>query len=279
MNEHKDSRRRASGRYLIVMLESVVSRTNVAVDLKPGQQALFISDVHLGYGTREQDRRREQYLLNVLQGALPTCGHLFIVGDLFDLWFDYDRVIPRDHVRTLACLLSYREAGIPVTYLMGNHDFGHHTYFKDELDIDVISGDVDTVIAGTRFYIAHGDGKTHNDTGYLILRGILRSRAAQWLYRMLHPNLGIGIASATSHGSRDFTGTKDYGTTDGLVDFAKVRIDEGVDVVVMGHRHQAQKTMIGQGLYVNLGHWLSAPMTYGTFDPQDGFTLHTVEHT
>lgn len=273
MTEHKDSRRRPSGRYLIVMLEPVVSRTPISVTLPAGHQVLFVSDVHLGYGSREQDKERENYLLEVLQGALPTCAHLFIVGDLFDLWFDYARAIPRGHVRTLACLMSYRDAGIPVTYLMGNHDFGHYTYFRDELGIDVIGGDVVADIGEKRFYIAHGDGKAHNDTGYLILRTILRNRAAQWLYRLLHPNVGIGLASATSHGSRDYTGHKDYGASDGLRDFALARIDEGYDYVVMGHRHKAEELKHKHGYYINLGHWLSRPMTYGTFDQERGFAL------
>lgn len=271
---HKDSRRRASGRYLIIMLEPVVSQTTIQVSLSEGQHALFLSDVHLGYGSRQQDVSRETLLVEVLERSRSTCGHLFIVGDLFDLWFDYKRVIPREHVRTLACLLSYRAAKIPVTYLMGNHDFGHHTYFSQELGIDVLSGDVVATIDSARFYIAHGDGKAHNDTGYLLLRSLLRNRLAQQLYRMLHPTIGIGLASATSHGSRDYTGTKDFGVTDGLADFARARIDEGFDYVVMGHRHVAEETRYGSGWYINLGHWLSSPATYGTYDHSGGFTLH-----
>lgn len=275
MIRHKDSRRRPSGRYLIIMFEPVVSRTVITVDLQPGQHALFISDVHLGYGTREQDRQREARLLDVMEGALPSCGHLFIVGDLFDLWFDYKRVIPRQHVRTLACLARYKAQGIPVTYLMGNHDFGHDSYFREELGIEVLGGDAEAMIAGKRFYIAHGDGKAHNDTGYLVLRSILRSRSAQWLYRLLHPNIGIGLASATSHGSRDYTGQKDYGASDGLRDFAQARIAEGFDYVIMGHRHKAETTQHGKGFYINLGHWLTSPMTYGIFDADQGFQLVT----
>lgn len=128
--------------------------------------------------------------------------------------------------------------------------------------------------SGRRFYIAHGDGKAHNDTGYLILRSVLRSSLAQRVYRWLHPNIGIGLASATSHGSRDYTGAKDYGTTDGLRDFAAERIAEGFDFVVMGHRHKAERIMIGTGEYINLGHWLTAPSTYGSFHADAGFQLH-----
>lgn len=277
VNDHKDSRRSPSGRYLIIMLNPVVSCVSLTVDLQPGQKALFISDVHLGYGPREDDRARESYLVEVLQGARDTCGHLFLVGDLFDLWFDYARVIPRGHVRTLSALASYRSAGIPVTYLMGNHDFGHHTYFRDELDIEVLGGDVDATISGKKFYIAHGDGKARNDTGYVILRSVLRSRIAQQLYRLLHPTIGISLASVTSHGSRDYTGKKEYGPVDGLREFAEQKIHEGYDYVVMGHRHRAEQTAIKNGTYINLGHWLTKPMTYGTFENQVGFILNTID--
>ena len=155
---------------------------------------------------------------------------------------------------------------------MGNHDFGHATYFREELGIEIDMGDIDATIAGTRFYISHGDGKAHNDKGYLFLRSILRNRVAQWLYRVLHPDIGIGLAARTSHGSRGFTDTKDYGE-DGLRDFAVQRIAEGFDIVVMGHKHQAVEERIGNGLYVNLGHWLSQTATYGRFNSDQGMRV------
>ena len=266
----KDSRHRRSGRYLSFMFSPVLSLRSLSVSVPAGRAVYFISDVHLGYGDPAVDRAREDLLLNVMHRLLVDVGHLFIVGDLFDVWFDYKKVIPRTHLRTLHALQTLRNADIPITYLMGNHDFGHDSYFREELGIAIDGGDVVASIGSKRFYISHGDGKAHNDTGYLILRSVLRNRAAQAVYRWLHPNLGITLASRTSEGSRDYTSDKDYGSVDGLKDFGALKLHEGFDVVVMGHRHQPVFAPLKGGLYVNLGHWLGSEPTFGRYDPLRG---------
>lgn len=255
------------------MLSPVVSLTQIALDVPEGKTVAFLSDVHLGYGARQDDRQREDRLLSVLRNVAQTSSHIVIVGDLFDYWFDYGTVVPSRFVRTLALLHDLSDAGIELIYLMGNHDFGHYRYFEQELKIPVILGDVSATIGSKRFYIAHGDGKAHNDTGYLVLRSVLRNRFAQWVYRKLHPDLGISLASRTSHGSRDLTGGRDYGSRDGLREFAEARLADGFDIVVMGHRHVAEVTPIGTGLYVNLGHWLGGKAPYGLYSEERGFDL------
>ncbi len=259
------------------MFDPVVSLRTMHLDVPPGKAVIFLSDVHLGLGSREVDRRREDRLLRVLRDAATSASHLFIVGDLFDLWFDWKSVIPKGHVRTLAALDDLQAGGVQITYLMGNHDFGHNRYFRTELGIDVERGDLDVRIGSHRIYVSHGDGKAHKDTGYLILRSVLRSPLANWLYRAIHPDWGIGLASATSKGSRDHTSQKDYGPHDGLRDFATARIEEGYDLVVMGHRHRAAVEPYGAGTYVNLGHWLDERATYGVFLPDHGLRLVEVE--
>lgn len=255
------------------MLSPVVSLTSLDLKVPHGKSVMFLSDVHLGYGDRSSDRQREDRLLAVLASALQSSSHVVIVGDLFDFWFDYSTVIPARFVRTLSALHTLVDAGINVVYLMGNHDFGHYRYFEQELKIPVILGDVSATVGSKRLYIAHGDGKAHNDSGYLVLRAVLRNKLAQWLYRKLHPDLGISLASRTSHGSRDFTGTREYGSRDGLRDFAEARIAEGYDVVVMGHRHVAEVTSIDSGLYINLGHWLGGQAPYGLYSEEEGFMM------
>lgn len=270
--EGKDSRRRRSRRYLITMVSPVSSVRRVSAAVPPGKVVTFISDVHLGFGDRTLDLKREEQLLSVLSQCRHTTSHLFLVGDIFDYWFDYHTVVPRRFVRTLAALHEIRESGIPITYLMGNHDFGHFRYFTEELGIEVDSGDVEADINGARVYVSHGDGKAYRDGGYLLLRALLRNPIAQWLYRWIHPDLGLPLASRTSHGSRAFTDDKAYGK-DGLHDFGCALIDQGYDLVIMGHRHHAQVVEHGNGLYVNLGHWLGSTPTYGTYSPEQGFTL------
>lgn len=273
----KDTRLGGSRRYLIVMFRPVVSLRTMQLSVPSNKAVVFLSDVHLGLGDRATDRRREDRLLGVLRWAAAEACHVFIVGDLFDLWFDWRTVIPKGHVRTLAALDDLVAGGVGVTYLMGNHDFGHYRYFREELGIEVDAGDIDLRLNNTRLYVCHGDGKAHNDLGYLVLRSVLRNPIANWLYRKIHPDWGIGLASSTSKGSRDHTSHKDYGPHDGLRDFAYARIDEGYDVVVMGHRHRAAAENHGRGTYVNLGHWLDERATYGVFRPNEGLRLVEVE--
>ena len=243
----------------------------------------FISDCHLGYGNdRDADRERERRLLAVLErieteAMSGEAISLYIVGDLFDSWFEYRQVIPRRHIRVLAALAKIREL-IPVEYLMGNHDFGHRNYFQRELNIPIHSGDLEPVLFGKKFYIAHGDGKALNDTGYIILRSILRNKFLLWCYSWLHPDIGVTIAEKMSGSSRAYTDQRDVlQQQDGLRIFAEKKITEGFDYVVMGHRHKPEITPIGNGFYINLGDWLKH-FSYGVFDAT-GFRLENASET
>lgn len=222
----------------------------------------FFSDVHLGLGSAASTRERERHVLGLFEEILANRAEsLYIVGDLFDFWFDYRTVIPRGFVRTLGGIARLVDAGVAVHYVIGNHDFGHRDFFTGELGVVLHEADVETTIDGLRCYIAHGDGKAFNDTGYLILRKVLRARSSKLLFRMLHPDLGIGAAAYASRRSRDHTTQKHYsgeqpGEADGLRAFAERKIDEGYDLVVMGHNHRPAFIEHGSGRYVNLGTWL-----------------------
>jgi UDP-2,3-diacylglucosamine hydrolase len=228
----------------------------------------FISDIHLGLYERSKDRERENLLLAFLDKIKHDCRSLIIVGDLFDYWFEYKYVVPKYFYRTLAKLHELRDSGIEIDYLMGNHDFGHLDFFKNELNIDIHFGDIEREFGSKRFYISHGDGKALNDTGYRILKNILRAKWANKLYRYIHPDLGIRIAAGSSQKSRNYTGKKYYGEQDGMELFAEKKIAEGFDYVIMGHRHKLLNKRIGTGYYINLGDWLVNPH-YGRFDGEN----------
>ena len=241
----------------------------------------FISDVHLGYGPREDDRRREARLVRLLDRILAEArsgevAGLFIVGDLFDSWFEFFSVIPRRHVRTIAGLARIADL-VPVEYLMGNHDFGHRDFFQKELGIPVHHGDVERILLGKRFYISHGDGKAVNDAGYLVLRKVLRSRVMKAAYWSVHPDLGIPFAEWISGRSRAYTGGRDaLRKQDGLRTFAEeILSKEAHDYVIMGHRHEAAIVKLEQGMYVNLGDWIES-YTYGIFD-EEGFRIERAD--
>ena len=230
----------------------------------------FISDQHLGLGERSADKQHERDLLQFLTLAKPHCERLFILGDLFDYWFEYATVVPKYHIRTLAALADYADSSIPVDYLIGNHDFGHRTFFREELGITVHKGDLDITLHGKRFYLAHGDGKAFNDRGYLILRSVLRNPFALWAWKWLHPDIGVGLAASASSRSRAYTSEKQYGNElNGLEAFAETKIQSGCDFVLMGHLHQAVERRFDRGVYINTGDWL----TERTFARFDGTTL------
>lgn len=224
----------------------------------------FISDIHLGFYERNKDKSLENKLIDFLD-TLQDNSTLVIVGDLFDYWFDYRKVIPSIYFRTLNKLCELKSRGIKVIYLIGNHDFGHYKFFREELGIEPIENDLEIELLGKKFYLSHGDGKIYNDYGYKILKGILRNKFAQKLYRLIHPDIGIWLASGSSRKSRHYTETKDYGSHDGLKDFAFAKIEEGFDFVVMGHRHKLEFVEYKNGYYINLGTWLFKPV-YGYFD-------------
>ncbi len=225
----------------------------------------FISDIHLGYFERAVDIKREDMLLDFFSKIEHDCQSLFILGDLFDFWFEYKTVVPKYFYRTLSALRELRKKGMKIEYLVGNHDFGHVDFFAAELDIPIHWDDIEREIDGKKFYLSHGDGKSNNDAGYRILKKILRSKFNQWLYFKLHPDCGIAMASSSSKKSRSYTDMKNYGKTEGMEEFALTKINEGFDFVVMGHRHRAVFTDFGNGKYINLGDWLKN-YTFGTFD-------------
>lgn len=225
----------------------------------------FISDLHLGVFERTKDRKREDLFIQLLEEISKDAKTIFLVGDIFDFWFEYKTVIPAYFYRTLTSIDKICQKGIQIEYLMGNHDFGHKDFFKKEFNIEIHRDDISREINGKRFFISHGDGKAKNDFGYKVLKSVLRNPISNKLYRIVHPDIGIGIASGSSKKSRKYTDQKDFGSDDGMKEFAIKKIDEGFDFVVMGHRHKAEVHPHNKGTYINLGDWINEP-TFGIFD-------------
>lgn len=225
---------------------------------------LFISDVHLGLQSREIEKVKERKLVEFLSFAKSNCDELFIAGDLFDYWFEYRRVYQKGFFRTLTALQDLTEAGIKVHYFIGNHDFFHNGFFEKEIGLTLYQNPASFRLNDKKFFVGHGDGLVKNDLGYNILKMVLRSRFTQFLYSLIHPDLGVAIASHTSKSSRDYTSKKDYGEEDGLYEAAKKKIEEGFDFVLFGHLHRKQFLKFKNGYYINLGSWISEPC-YGKF--------------
>ena len=228
----------------------------------------FISDVHLGLQQKDIEVKKEKILVDFLKLAQSNCDELFIVGDLFDYWFEYKKVYQKGYYRTLTALKDISEAGVKIHYFIGNHDFLHRDFFKTEFGAQLYPNPISVELNSKKFFIGHGDGLVENDTGYNILKWIIRNRFFQWLYSLIHPDLGIALASRTSKSSRYYTEKKDYGGVDGLFETAKKKIDEGFNYVVFGHLHKRIFEDYNKGKYVNLGSWLDAPC-YGVLEEQN----------
>ncbi|MEN8192891.1 MAG: UDP-2,3-diacylglucosamine diphosphatase [Bacteroidota bacterium] len=224
----------------------------------------FVSDLHFGLLSEREEKERELSFVKFLYSIKDDASELYILGDLFDYWFEYKRVIQKGYHRTFTALEDLVNAGINVHYLIGNHDFMHRDFFQEYLGVKLYEKNIDTMIENKKFYLAHGDGLVKNDYGYLLLKKILRNKFIQKLYALIHPNLGIKIAKGTSRTSRDYTGKKDYGEEDGMFEFAKSKIDKGYDYILMGHSHKNELKNYNNGFYINLGTWLDKPL-YGVF--------------
>jgi UDP-2,3-diacylglucosamine hydrolase len=225
---------------------------------------LFISDIHLGLHSKEIEKRKERLLVQFLNSTAVHCKELFIVGDLFDYWFEYKRVYQKGFFRTLTALQDLSEKGIKIHYFIGNHDFLHRDFFTHEIGVKMYENPLNVILHGKKFFIGHGDGLVKNDYGYLILKKVMRNKGIQKLYSLIHPDLGIGLASFSSKNSRNYTAKKDYGEVDGLFEAAKIRIDKGFDYVIFGHLHKRIFKNYKNGYYINLGSWLDNPC-YGIF--------------
>jgi UDP-2,3-diacylglucosamine hydrolase len=225
----------------------------------------FFSDAHLGLGGKEEDRKKEQRIIEFLDFVKRDAEQLYIVGDLFDYWFEYATVIPKGYYRLFTKLAELRDRGIKIVYVVGNHDFWLKSYFRDEFGMEILTKPSVREIRGHKFFVHHGDGLIKRDRGYRILKRILRARFNVILFSLLHPDISGWIARWSSRTSRKHTGERKYETAD-MATFASKKIrDESIEYVVMGHSHQPQFRRIGRGTYVNLGDWITNN-TYAVFD-------------
>jgi len=224
----------------------------------------FFSDAHLGLGSKDEERKKEQRVVAFLSQVQQDARRLFIVGDLFDFWFEYSSVVPKGYFRLFTKLAELTENGVEVSFLAGNHDFWLKGYFRDELGVRIFREPVDCMIDNKRFLIHHGDGLLQNDTGYRILKTILRNKVNMFLFSLIHPDIAGAVARWSSRKSRRHTSKRPLEEGD-MIRFAEQKVKEGFDYVIMGHNHMPQFRKLDNGVYVNLGDWITEN-TYAVFD-------------
>ncbi|HXH19412.1 MAG TPA: UDP-2,3-diacylglucosamine diphosphatase [Chitinophagales bacterium] len=236
------------------------------------KKIFFVSDAHLGTPNHDESLAREKLLVKWLGEIKPQADEIYIVGDLFDFWFEYERVIPKGFTRILGKLAELSDAGIPIHFFTGNHDVWMKGYFEKELNIPVYHQPVAKTIRGKKFYIAHGDGLGPGDYGYKLLKLIFRNPFCQWLFKWLHPDIGIGIADYFSKRSRYVSAEGQIEPFEGedkewLIIYSKQLLEkEHYDFLIFGHRHLVLDIPLkNNSRFINLGDWLTC-FTYAEFD-------------
>ncbi len=225
----------------------------------------FLSDAHLGAGPEPDERLKRERLAELFERIKADRAGLYILGDLFDFWFEYRTVVPAGHLETISLLRGLRDSGIRVTFIAGNHDYWAGRFFVDGLGIRVVKRRLELAIDGRRFLLAHGDGEGTGDWGYrFLLRPVLRCPVSIWLFSLLHPDAAIPFARWFSRASR--TGLGRPAARDGgpLRAAAAELLGRGFDGVVLGHCHAPELTAIAGGTYLNLGEFFSR-FTYGVY--------------
>ena len=217
---------------------------------------VFLSDAHLGADPPEQEAARAGRLESLLASLPGRASTLYIVGDLFDFWFEYRNALPRRMFRTLAALQKVRDAGVEVVYLNGNHDFWLGTFLAETLGIRTVDGALAVEAQGRRLWLHHGDGLVGGDLGYKVLRGILRSPASIAMYQWLHPDLGIPFALQVSRWSRASRGKRPLEAERLWREIAAPRFAEGYDGVLCGHFHHAYERHEDGRDFIVLGDWI-----------------------
>ncbi len=226
------------------------------------QTIFFIADAHLGSQSLEQEVLKERYLCSFLQSLPRENSRLIICGDLFDFWFEYRYVVPRRYFRVLAELQRLAQAGVPIDYLPGNHDFWLGSFLRDEIGITLHRDDMVIEQGAQRVYVRHGDGLMRKDHLYRVLKKVLRFPPNVFFYRWLHPDLGIPLALFFSHLSREAAkNEKDYSDADYRA-YAREQLQHGFQGVVLGHSHMAALDFYPGGWYLNPGDWMRT-FTYG----------------
>ncbi|MCC6815521.1 MAG: UDP-2,3-diacylglucosamine diphosphatase [Saprospiraceae bacterium] len=234
----------------------------------------FASDFHLGADAILKSADREKLICNWLDEISLDAGQVWLVGDLFDFWFEYNKAIPKGFARFLSRLVILKEKGIDVQVFTGNHDLWMKDYFYSELGIPVHHHPVQINLSGKKFYLAHGDGLGPGDLGFKLMKKVFKNSFSIFLYRWLHPDLGIPLANYFSGKSRNAqTMLKEYlgRENEWLIQYVERKsLMLDIDYYIFGHRHLPidYKLKNQTSRYINLGDWL-VHQSYAVFDGQE----------
>jgi UDP-2,3-diacylglucosamine hydrolase len=230
----------------------------------------FASDQHLGAPTPKASLPREKKFVSWLDTIKEDAGTIFLLGDLFDFWFEYKTVVPKGFVRVLGKLAELKDAGIDIYFFVGNHDLWMRDYFQKELNIPVFHKPQEFDINGKIFLIGHGDGLGPSDYGYKRMKKVFTFPFFKWLFRWLHPDIGVRLGHYFSVKNKLISGDEDARflgeENEWLAQYCRKKLTEKhYDFFVFGHRHLPLEIKLNNNsTYINLGDWIQY-FTYGEF--------------
>ena len=231
----------------------------------------FASDQHFGAPTPEKSKAREAKFISWLDTIKKDADTLFLLGDLFDFWFEYKTVVPKGFIRVLGKIAELRDAGIKIHFFVGNHDLWMRDYFEKELNIPVYYKPQVFTFNNKVFFIGHGDGLGPGDKGYKRMKKVFTNPFSKWLFRWLHPDLGVRLGQYLSTQNKLISGEEDVvflgKDKEWLVQYAQEKLKtQHYDYFVFGHRHLPMEIAINNTCtYINLGDWVSH-FTYAVFE-------------
>ena len=244
------------------------------MQLPNNKKIYFASDQHFGAPTSELSFPREQKFVAWLDEIKGDAEAIFLLGDLFDFWFEYKTVVPKGFIRVLGKLAEIRDSGIPIYFFVGNHDLWMEDYFQKELNISVFHDNQEYTFGDKTFLIGHGDGKGPGDLGYKRMKKIFTNSFFKWLFRWLHPDIGVRLAQYLSVKNKLISGDEDVTflgeDNEWLILYSKRKLEtKHYNYLIFGHRHLPMKVTVGENAeYVNLGDWITY-FTYGVFDGEN----------
>jgi UDP-2,3-diacylglucosamine hydrolase len=248
--------------------------------LAEDRKIFFTSDFHLGLNTGSDPLEREKKIVRWLKTVAPRALEIYLLGDIFDFWWEYRTVVPRGFTRFLGTVSEITDSGIPVHFFTGNHDMWIKDYFSKECGMITHTGPLSSTYFGKKFHLAHGEGLGTKDIGYKLLLSIFRNQPLRALYSALHPSIGLGFGHRWSLSSRLGKGIKiDFLGEDkeDLIRYAGSVLErEHIDYFIFGHRHLAMRYNMKQGAeIIFLGDWIAD----GSYAVWDGETLQFLSFT
>lgn len=244
------------------------------LDIPEDKKIYFASDFHLGVPNLEESHKREQRIVRWMTHIEQDAAALFLVGDIFDFWHEYKQAIPKGFIRFQGKLAQLADSGLPIYLFTGNHDMWMFDYFNKELGVEIFREPISLIANGKKILLGHGDGLGPGDQQYKFLKKVFANKVCQWLFRQIHPDLGISIAnswSAKSRVSSSSDGTEKFlGEGEWLWAYSKeIEKHTHHDFYVFGHRHLPLDLEVAENSrYINLGEWVNYD-TFASFNGKD----------